>query len=105
MRALDGAQLKEASTLTPGVGNLAVAANAPHPNATKLYLNYLLSREGQVAWTQVTGYPSLRQDVPTDNLLSFYVPKPGVPYFASYSDKLLPASDELAAFLRTAISR
>jgi iron(III) transport system substrate-binding protein len=105
MKPLEGAALKEASTLTPGVGNLAVATNAPHPNATKLYLNYLLSREGQLAWTQVTGYPSLRQDVPTDNLLSFYVPKPGVPYFESYSDKLLPANEELATFLRTAITR
>jgi iron(III) transport system substrate-binding protein len=105
MRALEGAHLKEASPVTPGVGNLAVAANPPHPNATKLYLNHLLSREAQLAWSKVTGFPSLRQDVPTDHLLSFYVPKRDVPYFETYSDRLGPATDELAAFLRTAMPR
>jgi iron(III) transport system substrate-binding protein len=105
MRALEGAQLKEASPVTPGVANLGVVANAPHPNATKVYLNHLLSRDAQLAWSKVTGFPSLRQDVPTDHLLPFYVPKPGVPYFETYSDRLGPATEELAAFLRTTLPR
>jgi len=101
-RALDGAQLKEASVVTPGVGNLAVAANPPHPNATKVYLNHLLSAEGQLAWSKTTGFPSLRRDVPTDHLLPFYVPKDGVPYLDTYRDRG-PVADEMAAFLRTLI--
>jgi iron(III) transport system substrate-binding protein len=105
MRALEGAQLKEASPVTPGVGNLAVVANPPHPNAAKLYINHLLSRDAQIAWTQVTGFPSLRQDVPTDHLLPLYVPKPGVQYFETYSDRLAPATEELGAFLRSVLPR
>lgn len=105
VRALEGAHLKEASPMTPGAGNLAVAANAPHPNAVKVYLNHLLSREGQLAWSQVTGFPSLRQDVPTDHLLPFYVPKPGVKYFETYSDRLEPATEELTTFLRSVLPR
>jgi ABC-type glycerol-3-phosphate transport system substrate-binding protein len=105
MRALEGAHLKEASPVTPGVGNLAVAANPPHPNAAKVYLNHLLSHEAQLAWSKVTGFPSLRQDIPTDHLLPFYLPKRGVPYFETYSDRLGPATEELAAFLRTAMPR
>lgn len=105
MRALEGAQLKEASPVTPGVGNMAVLANPPHPNATKVYINYVLSRDAQLAWSKVTGFPSVRQDVPTDHLLPFYVPKRGVPYFETYSDRLGPASEELAAYLRSVLPR
>jgi iron(III) transport system substrate-binding protein len=105
MRALEGAHIKEASPMTPGVGNLGVLANAPHPNAVKVYLNHLLSRDAQLAWTQVTGYPSVRQDIPTDHLLSFYVPKQGVKYFETYSDRLEPATEELNTFLRSVLPR
>jgi iron(III) transport system substrate-binding protein len=105
MRALEGAQLKEASPVTPGVGNVAVLANPPHPNAAKVYLNHLLSREAQLAWSRVTGFPSVRQDVPTEHLLPFYVPRRGVPYFETYSDRLGPATEELAAFLRSVLPR
>jgi iron(III) transport system substrate-binding protein len=105
MRALEGAQLTEASPMTPGVANLAVATNAPHPNAAKVYLNHLLSREAQLAWSQVTGFPSVRQDVPTDHLLPFYMPKPGVKYFENFSDRQESATEELNAFLRTVMPR
>jgi len=30
-----------------GSGTLAVIKNPPHPNASKLFINWLLSREGQ----------------------------------------------------------
>jgi ABC-type Fe3+ transport system substrate-binding protein len=39
--------------------------NAPHPNATKVFLNWLFSKEGQTALTQITGLTSVRNDVPS----------------------------------------
>jgi ABC-type Fe3+ transport system substrate-binding protein len=36
---------------------------APHPNAAKVFLNWLLSREGQTTWVQVTAQNSRRIDV------------------------------------------
>jgi ABC-type Fe3+ transport system substrate-binding protein len=43
---------------------------AAHPNAAKLFANWLLSREGQIAWqekmgfgTKRTPYPTMRVDV------------------------------------------
>ena len=45
---------------------LSVLKNAPHPNAVKVYLNWALSREGQIAWAQNASVDSSsrRLDVP-----------------------------------------
>jgi iron(III) transport system substrate-binding protein len=48
--ALDATQLREGTYFTSGNGNVAVVTNPPHPNATKVYLDYFLSREGQQEW-------------------------------------------------------
>ncbi|HEX2260902.1 MAG TPA: hypothetical protein VHJ56_04660, partial [Candidatus Binatia bacterium] len=40
--------------------------NAPHPNATKVYVNWFLSREGQLIWQKLTGRNSFRTDIPKD---------------------------------------
>ena len=45
-----------------------VLAGPPHPNALRVYLNWLLSREGQLAFSKATVVPSLRLDVPRDHL-------------------------------------
>src|SRR5262249_33876892 len=44
--------------------------NAPHPNATKVFVNWFLSREGQFAWTEAWDdrHVSRRLDVPSKNL-------------------------------------
>jgi iron(III) transport system substrate-binding protein len=42
----------------------AVYKNAPHPNAAKLFLNWLLSKDGQIAWSTNIGNNSARRDVP-----------------------------------------
>ncbi len=50
-------------------GNVAFFDKAPHPNAAKVAVNWLLSREGQRAY-QKFGYDkdSLRIDIPKDNI-------------------------------------
>lgn len=39
--------------------------NAPHPNASKLFLNWLLSAEGQSVYTGAATLESVRKDVPS----------------------------------------
>ena len=39
--------------------------DAPHPNASKVYINWLLSKEGQTLITRETGLESVRSDVPS----------------------------------------
>jgi len=47
-----------------GFGSVAVFNRRPHPNATKVYLNWLLSKEGQTSWvTNTLSRNSRRLDV------------------------------------------
>ncbi|HLB29825.1 MAG TPA: ABC transporter substrate-binding protein [Dehalococcoidia bacterium] len=68
LASLDPRQLKEGGYLASGVGNLALINRPAHPNAAKVYLNWLLSKEGQTEFSRGTALPSRRLDVPTDHL-------------------------------------
>jgi iron(III) transport system substrate-binding protein len=57
--------IKEGYYAGTGSGNLAVLKNAPHPNASKVFVNWLLSKEGQTAVTKALGQPTRRFDVDT----------------------------------------
>jgi ABC-type Fe3+ transport system substrate-binding protein len=46
-----------------GSGTLAVVKNRPHPDATKLFINWFLSREGQETYQKALGEPTRRLDV------------------------------------------
>ena len=41
-----------------------ILKRAPHPNAAKLYLDFLLSSEGQAIYVKLMGWSSARSDVP-----------------------------------------
>src|SRR5918993_319182 len=60
--------LQEGALTTAGNGALSIPKNPPHLNALKVYLDYLLSKEGQTEWSKAIGFASLRQDVPRDHV-------------------------------------
>jgi iron(III) transport system substrate-binding protein len=65
--------LKEGAYITAGSGGVALINKAPHPNAAKVALNWLLSREGQIAYQRIftqgnDGPDSLRIDIPKDKV-------------------------------------
>jgi iron(III) transport system substrate-binding protein len=103
VRNLDSARMKEGAYYTAGNGSLVVVHNAPHPNALKVYLDYLLSRDGQTGWTKSQGFPSLRRDVPTDNVQDLLIPKENVTYQQNSSEQYVKMQPEIAAFLKTVI--
>jgi ABC-type Fe3+ transport system substrate-binding protein len=74
---------KEPGTLTTGSGHVAFFQKAPHPNAARVYINWLLSRDGQTVWQKFTGNNSLRTDIPKDALPrgQEQIPKEGRAYF------------------------
>ena len=64
---------KEGAGLVQQFGTLALVNRAPHPNAAKVFINWLLSRKGQMALQKnmlSTENPadSLRIDIPKDDL-------------------------------------
>jgi ABC-type Fe3+ transport system substrate-binding protein len=76
---------KEGDTISTGSGHLCVFKDAPHPNAAKVYVNWFLSKEGQLAWQNFTGRNSFRTDIPKD-MIPFkdeQVPREGGKYLLS----------------------
>jgi len=47
-----------------GTGSIALFNKAPHPNAARVLINWLMSQDGQTVAAKLTGYNSRRTDVP-----------------------------------------
>lgn len=62
---------------------LGLVNRAPHPDAAKLFINWLLSREGQSAVYRDMGIPSARIDVSTEGISPVLIPDPSRKYFSS----------------------
>jgi ABC-type Fe3+ transport system substrate-binding protein len=83
---VDVRRLKEGFAVSAAFGSVAAMNRRPHPNATIVYLNWLLGPDGQLAW-QRTGANSLRVDIPKDMVESFNVPPPGSKIFFASLEK------------------
>lgn len=85
----------EGQALTGGTGNLSFIDQAPHPNAAKVFINWLLSREGQTLYSQAVLVQSAREDIPTDFLDPVKMRQPGVKYlWINTEEKLLKIGNE-----------
>jgi iron(III) transport system substrate-binding protein len=91
--------------VTASNGTITVVRNAPHQNAIKVYIDYLLSREGQTAWSKATGLASLRSDVPKDHIPEVLVPDEGVTYQETHLEKYVRMKKEIVDFLDTVLRR
>ena len=65
--------MKEGASIVPITGAIAIMDRAPHPNAARVFINWFLSRDGQVAYQKsrlVTGRAadSLRIDISKDEV-------------------------------------
>jgi iron(III) transport system substrate-binding protein len=69
---------------TAGFGLGVLMKHAPHPNAAKLFMNWILMREGQTAWHSGEKTVSIRSDLENSWAPAYTVPQPGVPYFDTY---------------------
>jgi iron(III) transport system substrate-binding protein len=69
----DSYHFKEGVNLSSAFGSLALMNRAPHPNAAKVFINWLLSRDGQTLFQKLISVPgdarnSRRIDVPKDHI-------------------------------------
>jgi iron(III) transport system substrate-binding protein len=80
------AKWKESRAISAGnMGSIALPSQQPHPNAARLFVNWLLSREGQTALqraanTSYNSEESLRIDIPKDMVRSEVRRVDGVKY-------------------------
>jgi iron(III) transport system substrate-binding protein len=75
---------KEGTGIVSHSGNLALMRNAPHPNAARIFINWLLSREGQIETQRVLAKvqpaDSRRIDIPKDDVPADVRRKEGIRY-------------------------
>lgn len=101
VRQMNPEALQEGALTTAGNGALSIPKNPPHPNALKVYLDYLLSKEGQTEWSKAIGFASLRQDVPRDHVAKYLIPKEGVQYLESHLERYVNLRTEVVALINT----
>ena len=80
------AKWKESGAISAGnMGSIVLPSQPPHPNAARVFVNWLLSREGQTALQRTANTPtnseeSLRTDIPKDMVRSEVRRVDGVKY-------------------------
>jgi len=70
-----------------GTTVLALINKAPHPNAAKVFLNWILTKDGLTICSKAFMLQSTRLDVPTDHLNSTSLRQPGVVYINSENEE------------------
>ncbi|MDP2644457.1 MAG: extracellular solute-binding protein [Desulfobacterales bacterium] len=75
--------VKEGTYLSYDGAIIGIAAKAPHPNAAKVFVNWLLSRDGQAFAQKAMKYMSARNDISTEEVNSENRRIPGERYFAA----------------------
>jgi iron(III) transport system substrate-binding protein len=86
INVMDTAGWKEGAALEPAAFTFVVMEKAAHPNASKIFINWLLSREGQVA-IQKEGQTndSLRIDIPKNEVRSYMRRRDGAKYTVTWT--------------------
>ncbi len=69
-------------------GLVSIMDKAAHPNAATVFVNWLLSKEGQTAYMKSVGSESRRVDVTTEYTMPDQVRQPGVKYLNTESEEL-----------------
>ena len=100
---VDPRSMREGTHTTSGPANIALADHPPHPNAAKLYLNWVLSREGESLLAKSMGDPSTRADVPADKANSWAVPDPS--WMVTNGEVALEYEEPLLALLNELFAR
>jgi len=100
---VDPRQLKEGSDVSPANGATALYKNTPHPNAARVYLNWLLSPEAQTIFSRNMGYVSARVDVPTDHTFPWRVPQPGA--IKTYDEKAMNNKKAVVSLVQQVLRR
>jgi ABC-type Fe3+ transport system substrate-binding protein len=70
--------------LSGGWGLISLVNKAPHPNAAKLFINWIAGRNGQTAFADSTLAVSLRNDVTYTGVPEYAFPRKGTKYMDTY---------------------
>lgn len=75
------AMVEEDNVIAAAAGGLAVPPKSPHPNASVVFINWLLTKEGQSIFAATMGNPSRRLDASAEGVNPIFIPAPGKKYY------------------------
>ncbi len=84
---------KEGTYLSRDGGGISLMNKAPHPNAARLLINYILSKEGLEFISRAHGVQSARVDVSTEGIDPLKLRVQGASYFTGADDEEWIARD------------
>jgi iron(III) transport system substrate-binding protein len=77
------------TVLSGGWGLVSLMNKAPHPNAAKLFINWLAGKQGEEAFTRSAVSVSLRTDLSYEGVPAYMFPKKGQKYMDTYDYKFV----------------
>lgn len=80
-------RFKEGMELRGSSGHVAFINKRPHPDSAKVFVNWILSKDGQTVVSRANGVASRRTDVPTDHLEPWQIPDPKAKYFSGETEE------------------
>jgi iron(III) transport system substrate-binding protein len=97
--------IKEANYVTAAIASVSLVNRAPRPNAAKVFINWMLAKETQSAWSKVTGFWSRRMDVSHEHLDPGLIPKAEKmsSYQLNYKEDWVEKREEIVKFLNKLI--
>ncbi len=89
-------------TLSGGEGQVALLSHAPHPNAAKVFVNWIASKEGLEVYSRGRGGAPTRSDIDAKAYLpEAIIPKPDVSYFDTYDwEFTVTKKEEIRAYMK-----
>ncbi|MDB5944823.1 MAG: hypothetical protein JWQ13_4389 [Ramlibacter sp.] len=92
---------------TAGWGLVAMVNNPPHPNAAKVFVNWIASKEGQETFARAMGVSPTRNDIDEKSFLnSEVIPIPGVKYFDTHGwDFTVDVNEKVRLWLKGLLGR
>ena len=79
---------------TTNSGAAAIFNRAPNSNAAKVFVNWFMSRDGQLVSSKTRALPTMRLDVNQDFIERMWLPDPKVSYLSTSSEEFILAEPE-----------
>lgn len=95
--------LREASFLSVDGSGLMVMNRRPHPNASRVFINWLLSKEGQIHMQKEMRYQSARTDIGIEGVDAIFMREAGKKYYLQVNlseDWVLNEQDKYMEFAK-----
>jgi iron(III) transport system substrate-binding protein len=98
--------LEGLSAVGAGTDPASLLGSAPHVNAAKVFLNWILSREGQDNFQKLTRENSLRIDIPKEGIVnSFYILDPKRDYLFTGLEEHKDKINEFRPWLESLVAK